>query len=75
MISNDSTNVQLHKKFTKCDDHYLEISIKFSQINNYYLCVYIYTYTYIYTIYIYILYIYIYIYLCMYIYIICNVSI
>ena len=29
MISKDLTNIQLHKKFTKCDDLYLEISIEF----------------------------------------------
>ena len=32
MISKDRTNVQLHKKFTKCGDLYLEISIEFRSI-------------------------------------------
>ena len=32
MISKDRTNVQLHKKFTKCNDIYLEISIEFKSI-------------------------------------------
>ena len=32
MISKYGTNVQLHKKFTKCDDLYYEISIEFRSI-------------------------------------------
>ena len=32
MISKDRTNIQLHKKFTKCGDLYLEISIEFGSI-------------------------------------------
>ena len=32
MISKDRTHVQLHKKFTKCDDLYLEVSFEFRSI-------------------------------------------
>ena len=32
MISKDRTNVQSHKKFTKCDDLHLEIAIEFRSI-------------------------------------------
>ena len=33
MISKNHTNVQLHKKFTKCDDlYYLEITIELRSI-------------------------------------------
>ena len=32
MISKDHTNIHLHKKFTKCDDLYLEISTEFRSL-------------------------------------------
>ena len=32
IFSKDRTNIQLHKKFTKCGDLYLEISTEFRSI-------------------------------------------